>query len=49
MVGDDQIRVLAGAGGALDEAAPVMGAARIDAFAAPVGQRGGAGAAEQAR
>ena len=35
--------------GALDEAAAVMRAAGIDAFAAPVGQRGRTGAAEQAR
>ena len=46
VVGDDEVGVLAGAGGALDEAAAVMGAAGIDAFAAPVGQRRSAGAAE---
>ena len=38
-----------GALGALDEAAAVMRAAGIDAFAAAVGERGRAGAAEQAR
>jgi hypothetical protein len=36
-------------GGALDEAFPVVRAAGIDAFAAPVGQRCRAGAAEQGR
>ena len=49
MVRDDDVRVAAGALGALDEAAPVVRAAGIDAFAPAVGQCGGAGAAEQAR
>ena len=49
MVGDDDVGLAAGPLGALDEAAAVMRAAGIDAFAAPVGQRGRAGAAEQAR
>ena len=49
MVGDDDVGFAARPLGALDEAAAVMRAAGIDAFAAPVGQRGRAGAAEQAR
>ena len=49
VVGDDDVRVGRGARGALDEAFPVVRAARIDAFAAPVGERGGAVAAEQRR
>ena len=49
MVGDDDVGLAARPLGALDEAAAVMRAAGIDALAAAVGQRGGAGAAEQAR
>ena len=49
MVGDDDVRFAARPLGPLDEAAAVVRAAGIDAFAAPVGQRGRAGAAEQAR
>src|SRR5207253_8615098 len=49
VVGDDDVRLPAGMLGPLDEAAAVMGAAGIDAFAAAVGEGGGAGAAEQAR
>ena len=49
MVGDDDVGLAARPLGALDEAAAIMRAAGIDAFAAPVGQRGRAGAAEQAR
>ena len=49
MVGDDEVCFAARPLGALDEAAAVMRAAGIDAFAAAVGERGRAGAAEQAR
>ncbi len=49
MVGDDDIGFGAGAGGALDEAFPVMRAAGIDALAAPIGQGGRTVAAEQGR
>ena len=49
VVGDDDVRLAARPLGALDEAAAVMRAAGIDALAAAVGQRGRAGAAEQAR
>ena len=47
MVGDDDVGLRRGAAGALDEAFAVMRATCIDAFAAPVGQRGGAIAAKQ--
>ena len=49
VVGDDDVGLAARPLGALDEAAAVMRAAGIDALAAAVGQRRGAGAAEQAR
>ena len=47
MVGYDDIGLLARPGGLLYKAFAVMRAAGIDAFAAPVGQRGGTVAAEQ--
>ena len=49
MVADDDVGTLGGLGRSLDEAAAIMRAAGIDAFAAPVGQRGAAGAAEESR
>jgi hypothetical protein len=49
MVGDHQVGFATRPLGAFDETAPVMRAAGIDAFAPPVGQRRGAGPAEQAR
>src|SRR5690606_6535937 len=49
MIGYDNIGLLAGAGGFFDEAFAVMGAARINTFASPVGQRSGSVAAEQCR
>ena len=47
VVGDDDVGLGTGAGGTFDEAFSVVRAAGIDALAAPVGERVGAGAAEQ--
>ena len=47
VVGNHQIGLRAGAGGAFDEAFAVMRAAGIDAFAPPVGQGGDAALAKQ--
>ena len=47
MIGDDDVRIGGRAGRPLDEAFAIVRAAGIDALAAPVGQRGGAVAAEQ--
>ena len=47
VVGDDQVSLRRGPRRAFDEALPVMRAPGIDAFAAPVGQRGNASLAEQ--
>ena len=47
MVGDHQVRLCRRARGAFDEAFAIMRATGIDALATPVGQRGGAVAAEQ--
>ena len=47
MVGDDEVGMNGSAHAMFDEAFAVMRAAGIDALAAPVGQRGGAVAAEQ--
>ena len=49
MVGDDDIGLGGGTRGMLDEAFAIMRAAGIDTLAAPIGQRGGAVAAEQRR
>ena len=49
MVGDDDVGLCRGTAGPLDEAFAVMRAARIDALAAPVGERGRAVAPEQGR
>ena len=49
VVGDHEVGFTARPLGALDEAAAVVRAAGVDAFAAAVGQRGRAGTAEQAR
>src|SRR3546814_11415242 len=47
MVGDDDVGLRRGARRMFDEAFAEMRATRIDALAAPVGERGGAVAAEQ--
>jgi hypothetical protein len=49
MIGDDQVGFAPRPLGALDEAAAVVGAAPVNAFAAAVGQSGRSGAPEQAR
>src|SRR6185369_5106565 len=49
VVGDDDVRLPARPLGAFDEAAAVMRAAGVNAFAAPVGERRRSRAAEQAR
>ncbi len=49
MIGDDQVSLTPSPLGSLNEAFPIMRAAGVDALAAPVGQRGRAGSAKQAR
>ena len=47
VIGNDEVGIGRGAAGALDEAAAVVRAAGVDAFAAPIGQRTERGALEQ--